>query len=51
MYQHRQIRKNYDITVEFLNGYLTSIAKLKDKLSRYLSHTYFFEVIPKMNKN
>ena len=50
MYQHKQTRGNYSITVEFINGYLTSIAKLKDKLSRYLDHTYFFEEISKDGK-
>lgn len=50
MYQHKQIRTNYKLTVEFINGYLTSIAKLKDELSRYLGHTYFFEELEKGNK-
>jgi len=36
--------------VEFINGYITSIAKLKDELSVYLSHTFFFEELPKGDK-
>lgn len=51
MYQHKHTRTNYKLTVEFINGYLTSIAKLKDKLSRYLCHTYFFEELPKRNRD
>ena len=51
MYQHKQTRENYNIKIEFINGYLTSIAKLKDKLSKYLSHTYFFEELPKNGQN
>ena len=50
MYQHKQSRKNYKITVEFINGYLTSVAKRKDSLNRYLSHDFYFIEIPKKNK-
>ena len=50
MYQRKQTRKDYKLTVEFVNGYLTSIALLKDSINRYLSHDYFFNKVDKKEK-
>lgn len=50
MYQHKENREEYKVHIDFINGYLANLAKLKDAWSKYLGHTYYFEQIDKHEK-